>query len=236
MAIYDDTAEEDGSAWAEGLDLIQAAVGSAGPAPVRITRAELNSDPDALVGIDVILFGGGFAYPGYTLGITAVGKQRLRNFVANGGVYAGTCAGAYFACDELHYEGAVIGDESGYDLDLYDGPCYGPVAEIAQYPNWALAQIELPGHPSHEETGPSVTNAVWYAGGPYFPQPGAAVTVLATYADGGIAQEGEAAVIVSPYGAGMVLLWGPHFEVTDYGASTSNPALYAEIVRWFSMN
>jgi len=234
FAIYDDTAEADASAWAKGLDLIQAALEGAGVTVARIDRQALDTDAESLEGFDGIVFGGGFAYPGYTLGIDAEGKQRLRDFVGGGGVFVGVCAGAYFACDELLYEGETIGDESGYDLDLYDGRCEGPVAAVAHYPDWALAQIELPEHPSHASFGESLTNAVWYAGGPFFPDVDAGVTVLARYADSGIEQQGEPAVIARTVGEGTVLLWGPHFEVTDAGASETNPALFAATVRWFA--
>jgi len=232
FAIYDDTAEENGSAWAEGLDLLEAALGAEGTTPVRVDQARLNTDPDALAGLDGIVFGGGYAYPGYTLGISQEGKQRLRDFVTGGGIFAGVCAGAYFACDELLYEGEVIGDESGYDLDLYDGPCFGPVGGIAQYPDWALAHIEFPGHPSYEDFGHPFTNAVWYAGGPFFPGVEDGTAVLATYADD-VQQQGDAAVVARHVGEGTVLLWGPHPEVTDEGAAVTNPALFADVLRWF---
>ncbi len=233
FAIYDDTAEEQGSAWAEGLDLLEAALGAGGSDTVRVTQQRLNTDPDALAGVDGIVFGGGYAYPGYTLGIGPEGKQRLRDFVAGGGLYAGVCAGAYAACDELLYEGEVIGDESGYDLDLYEGPCFGPVGGIAHYPDWALARVEFPGHPSTDAFGHPFTNDVWYAGGPFFPGVEDGTTVLATYADE-VQQQGDGAVVARHVGEGTVVLWGPHFEVTDEGASPSNPDVFAEVLRWFA--
>lgn len=234
FAIYDDTAEADASAWAEGLDSIEAALEAAGSPTERIDRTALNSDPHALDGFDGIVFGGGFAYPGYTVGISDTGKQRLRAFVEAGGLYVGVCAGAYFACDELHYEGETFADESGYDLDLYPAACDGPVGEVAHYPDWALAQIDFEAHPSHAEFGDSFTASVWYAGGPYFSDVANEVEVLARYADPGIEQQGAPAVIAQPAGEGTVLLWGPHFEVTTEGASEDNPALFAEVVRWFA--
>jgi len=233
FGLYDDTAEADGSAWPEGLDFIEAALGAGGSTVVRLDQTKLNTDPEALADLDGLIFGGGFAYPGYTMGISAEGKQRIRDFVEGGGTYVGVCAGAYFACDELLYEGEVIGDESGYDLDLYEGPCMGPVGAIAHFPDWGIAQIEFPGHPSYADFGHPFTQEIWYGGGPFFPGVEAGTTVLATYADPGIQQEGDAAVVARHVGDGDVLLWGPHPEVTDEGATASNPDLFAEMLRWF---
>ncbi len=232
VAIYDDTESVYPGAWADGLDYIEAAMQAAG-----VERLQLNEEPGTLVGFDALLFGGGFAYPGYTSYITSAGKARIQEFIAAGGVYMGICAGAYFACDSLDYEGASYGDESGYTTDLYPSVCGGPVEEVSSYPTWAPATLSFPGHPAYEgfEEAP-FERQLYYAGGPFFADPPAEVEVLAQYADPG-EHQGLPAVITLPYGQGRVVLWGPHPEVLESEndptvLDASNRELYATVLRW----
>ncbi|MFH1466220.1 MAG: BPL-N domain-containing protein [Pseudomonadota bacterium] len=238
VAIYDDTAGPFASAWAPGLDAMEAAVLAAGYEPTRIGRDDLNDTPGLLHGFDALLFGGGYAYPGYTVHISAAGKARIQEFVAAGGAFVGICAGAYFACDSLAYEGAEFGDESGYDLDLYPGVCGGPVSEVSSYPTWAPATLDFAGHEAYEGFAAApFQRQLFYAGGPYFEAPPAGAEVLASYDDTG-PHQGLAAVIAVPYGAGRVVLWGPHPEVlevdepSDVTMDARNRELYARVVGW----
>lgn len=238
VAIYDDTDSIYASAWAEGLDAIEAAITAAGHTAVRIGRSDLNNVPGVLAGFDALLVGGGYAYPGYTVYVSGAGKARIQEFVHGGGAYVGICAGAYFACDSLSYEGATIGDESGYDMNLYDGVCGGPVDEVSRYPNWAPATLDFPGHEAYDgfDTAP-FQRQLFYAGGPYFEDPPAGVEVLANYGDEG-EHQGLPAVVGFPYGDGRVVLWGPHPEVLSVEdgppieMDERNRELYARVVAW----
>jgi len=238
VALYDDTASIYPSAWAEGLDAIEAAATAAGFDVERIGRDPLNGEPGLLQGFDALLFGGGYAYPGYTVHITGRGKARIQEFVAGGGAFVGICAGAYFACDSLDYEGVTYGDESGYDTDLYPGVCAGPVAEVSSYPVWAPATVDFPGHAAYEDFDEApFQRQIFYAGGPFFDAPPAGTEVLARYADPG-PHQGLAAVIARSYGAGRVVLWGPHPEVLSVASvpevtlDPGNRDLYARVVAW----
>ncbi len=238
VALYDDSDEAVPGAWAPGLDAIQEAIEAAGHHVQRIHRGELNGEPGALVGYDALLVGGGFAYPGYTVHISERGKARIQEYIHHGGTYVGTCAGAYFACDELDYEGHNWGDESGYDTNLYPGVCSGPVHEVSSYPHWAPATVDFPGHEAYAafDSEPFQTQ-IYYAGGPVFATPPGDVATLATYADEG-PHQGLPAVVTLPYGHGRVVLWGPHPEVLEVEESphvTLDPAnreLYATVVAW----
>jgi len=234
VAIYDDTAEDDPSAWDEGLQHIEDTLVAAGLTTGRITRSDLNDDPLVLDGYGAVVFGGGFAYPGYTLGISPTGKQLLRDFVDAGGGYVGICAGAYFACAALVYEGEYIDDESGYDLDLFDGVCFGPVADIASYPYWDVAEVAFTGHESYDAYSTSPFSAdVWYGGGPYFQYLPPGAEIVATYDNTGIEHHGTGAVLVQEYGDGHAVLWGPHPELPDWPVdATANRTLFAEVVSW----
>ena len=233
VALYDDTAEPDASAWDVGLGHIEDSLAEAGLTTARVTRDQLNHDTTALDGYGAVVFGGGFAYPGYTLGISQAGKQRLRDFVDGGGSYVGICAGAYFACAALVYEGMYIDDESGYDLDLFDGVCFGPVADIASYPYWDIAEVTFPGHVSYDTfSSTPFTANIWYGGGPYFEflPPGA--EIVATYENPGIHHQSTGAVLIQEYGAGQAILWGPHPELPDWPVDLSNRTLFGEVLRW----
>jgi glutamine amidotransferase-like uncharacterized protein len=237
IALYDDTDETVPGAWDPGLDAIEAAITAAGHHVQRIHRRELNEQAGLLHGYDALLFGGGFAYPGYTRLITERGKARIQEFVASGGAYVGICAGSYFVCDQLDYEGDTWDDESGYDTELYPSVCGGPVHEVSSYPVWAPATIDLPGHPAYDQLEGPTQRQLYYAGGPFFPEPPAEAEILATYADEG-PHQGLAAVITMPYGLGRVVLWGPHPELLEVeeqpeiSLDPGNRELYAAVVQW----
>jgi len=238
VALYDDSDVVGSSAWAAGLDYIQQAMEGAGHTVTRISREQLNETPGALSGYDALLFGGGYAYPGYTYLISAAGKARIQEYVHGGGVYVGTCAGAYFVCSSLAYEGQILDDESGYDIDLYQGACGGPVDEVSSYPDWAPASVSFPGHAAYEgfDQAP-FERQIYYAGGPFFEDPPAEAEVLATYHDEG-EHQGSGALITQPYGAGRIVLWGPHPEVLRVLSDPKseldpgNRDLYAQVVAW----
>jgi glutamine amidotransferase-like uncharacterized protein len=238
VAIYDDTDSAYPGAWGDGLDAIEAAVTDAGHIARRVTRLELNTEPGLLQGYDALLFGGGYAYPGYTVHISDAGKARIQEYIHGGGAYLGICAGAYFACDSLRYEGVTIDDESGYDIDLYDQVCGGPVDEVSSYPDWAPATISFPGHQAYQAfDADPFERQLFYAGGPFFPTLPDDAEALAHYADPGDHQ-GMAAAVTFPYGQGRVVLWGPHPEVLsvevgpDIELDAGNRELYATVLAW----
>lgn len=238
VAIYDDGDGRFPSAWAAGLDAIEEAMLAAGIESERLSRARLNEEATALEGFDALLFGGGFAWPGYTRFINPQGKERIRELVQGGGAFVGICAGAYFACDVVDYEGTSRDDESGYDLDLYPGICGGPVDELSHYPDWSLATVGFPGHESHEEVkAGSFQRQIFYAGGPFFEDPPDGVEVLARYENEG-PHQGFPAVVAVPHGEGRVVLWGPHPEVErvagmpEVESDEINRQIYASMVRW----
>ncbi len=242
VALYDDAEDFEAGAWGPGLDAIEAAITAAGHSVQRIHRADLNGQPGLLQGFDVLLFGGGFAYPGYTVHISDRGKARIQEYIQGGGAFVGICAGAYFACDSLDYEGHTWADESGYDTDLYPSVCGGPVHEVSSYPLWAPATIDFPGHDAYQdfEQAP-FQRQLYYAGGPFFPELPASAEVLATYGDQG-PHLGQPAAVTLPYGDGRVVLWGPHPEVLavdEHPETTMDPhnrELYAMVVRWAAGN
>jgi glutamine amidotransferase-like uncharacterized protein len=233
VGIYDDTASPSPGAWGEGLDLLEVALSDAGLLSERVTREQLNEPGFDLGRYRALVFGGGYAYPGYTLLITESAKARLRRYVEQGGVFMGVCAGAYFACNTIRWEGATYGDESGYTLDLFGGTCVGPIDELAAFPEWALSAISFPEHPAWQsfEAAP-FERTLWYGGGPTFVAKVGMGEVLARYAGDDLSVAGEAALLVIEREAGAVILWGPHPEVRDSGASADAWQLAGHLLQW----
>ena len=120
-----------------------------------------------------------------------------------GGVYAGTCAGAYFASRELRWHGEALGAESGYSLGFFPGTAVGPIYGLADYPNWAWSHLNADGLPHV---------SAWYAAGPWFDVPEGKSTVVAKYDIPGLPEDGKPAVVSVPVGEGEAVLWGPHPE------------------------
>ncbi|MFX1602581.1 MAG: BPL-N domain-containing protein, partial [Promethearchaeota archaeon] len=161
------------------------------------------SDGD-LSGYDMIAIPGGWAGT-YNVDLAGAGITEIRTFVGNGGAFFGVCAGAYFACDKLQWEGGFL----EYQLDLYDGYGIGPVDEIAAWPNYAMAEIVInTTSPLIDLSGEPANHSVMYYGGPWFDttdQEG--IHTLASYA-----ANNKSAMIAFEYEEGRVFLSGPHPE------------------------
>lgn len=111
----------------------------------------------------------------------------IRDWVRGGGSYLGLCFGAYLA-----------GREPGFDLLPGDTKGYAgsPGATVPDASDTVVA-VDWRGRRRH----------LYFQDGPAFElDHGADATVLATYTDG------QAAVVVAPYGKGRVGVSGPHPE------------------------
>lgn len=228
VAIYNDsgapadpvTGASRSGAWQDGIAAIKCMLDWMGLSHEEISYHDLN-DPsaDLLSLYDVLLFPGGFAH-WYNYWISSSGKNRIRNFVNNGGGYFGICAGSFFAADTVVWEGIPYGDGysynaygelTGYDLDLFSGTATGPVNGIAPWPAYGMATINFEAEseilPDYK-TAPYSEN-IFYYGGPYFTSPqGGSVKVLGNYE-----YNQEPALVAFAYGSGRVVLTGPHPEV-----------------------
>jgi glutamine amidotransferase-like uncharacterized protein len=154
--------------------------------------------------LDVLVFPGGNSDP-YVEDITAAGKEKIRDFVRDGGGYIGTCAGANFAAETVVWRGYVFTEGL---LDLVPGTADGPVNEIYPYPETGMCEVNYtaPDHPISKGLGD--TEWIYYWWGPKFiPNEGADVDVIGTYA-----VTDEPAMVAFEYGEGRVFLIGPHPE------------------------
>jgi len=172
-------------------------------ASVDILYASDINDGD-LTDYDMIAVPGGWAGT-YNVDLAGKGITEIRNFVGNGGAFFGVCAGAYFACDKLQWEGGFL----EYPMNLYEGYGIGPIEEIASWPNYAMAEIVINRtSPLIDLTGEPANHSVMYYGGPWFDTTDQEeVHTLATYT-----ANNESAMIAFEYGEGRVFLSGPHPE------------------------
>lgn len=156
------------------------------------------------------------------------GNQVIRDFVAQGGSYLGTCAGAYYACTTLDWN---KGEISGIrELAFYEGCANGPVYDWIENPisiydgSWKKAvRIKT-------EDGDSILTL--YDGGPVFaPHPSFAHArdtlslgrgkandseqdkgnheIIARYTD---LPDQPPAIIGGTFGKGRYVLSSPHIE------------------------
>jgi glutamine amidotransferase-like uncharacterized protein len=157
-----------------------------------------------LANYDMIAIPGGWAGT-YNVDLAGKGITEIRSFVEDGGAFFGVCAGAYFACDKLRWESGFL----EYQLDLYAGYGVGPIEEIADWPNYDMAEIAInQTSPLIDLTGEPANHSVMYYGGPWFEitdQEG--IHTLATYT-----ANNRSAMIAFEYEEGRVFLSGPHPE------------------------
>lgn len=153
---------------------------------------------------DMIAVPGGWAGD-YNIDLAGSGIIEIRNFIRDGGAFFGVCAGAYFGCDKLLWEGDVL----EYPLNLYNGYGIGPVEEIATWPNRDMTEIIInQTSPLIDLSGEPANHTIQYFGGPYFDIAGKeGIHSLATYA-----ANDESAMIAFEYEDGRVFLSGPHPE------------------------
>jgi glutamine amidotransferase-like uncharacterized protein len=158
----------------------------------------------ALNDYDLFVVPGGYAAD-YNDDLGYGGLNEIRSFVEGGGAFFGVCAGAYFACDNIVWEGSPI----EYSLDLFDGTGTGAIDAIAEWPNYNMCVVDLNKTNTLIDLSDEPDNhTVMYYGGPYFTlSDSSGAEVLATYRI-----NGQPAMIAFEKEAGRVFLSGPHPE------------------------
>ena len=151
---------------------------------------------------DLLWFPGGFAAE-YKNFISD--HSNIRDFVKEGGLFVGSCAGAYYASAVLRWQGT----DYEYPLKLFAGKGVGPLSGLIGWGETGLIELKE-NHPANSNFDHE--KEMYYFDGPYFePEDGEAVTVLARYH-----VNDEPAVISGEKGAGKYLLLGPHPEIGGY--------------------
>lgn len=167
---------------------------------------------------DLLWFPGGFAaeYKNYINE-----HSNIRNFVSDGGLFIGSCAGAYYASDILRWQGT----DYEYPLKLFEGKGVGPLSGQIGWGETGMIELEKE-HPVNQDF--SVEKEMYYFDGPYFePYDSASVTVLARYQI-----NSEPAIIAGDKGRGRYLLLGPHPEIGGYSGESQGFSPDGEGAQW----
>jgi glutamine amidotransferase-like uncharacterized protein len=208
VAIYSTYTYANGGAFSGLLPGISRAVENAGDVPLAITADYIKSSPSKLLlaNFKVLVCPGGYS-SGYMASLGTAGGTAIKNFATSGGGVMGICAGSYYLCASIVYDGTTI-----TELGLYAGQGKGELTDIATYPGGALTPIATNDTGGLGNLG---TLQIYYAGGPYFPTPlSSSAHTVSTYAYTGT-YSGDTSAIRFMYGSGHVLMSGPHPEVRN---------------------
>ncbi len=167
---------------------------------------------------DGLFMPGGWAGT-YNQRIRASGDQHIRDFVSGGGAYVGMSAGAFYACDVTIWEG----DYLDYPSDMFNGECIGPIPEIAPWPDYTMTTMDINLNLEANQYEPAQRDVLYY-GEPYFvPYGGQTVETFATWiVPGNPVADGAPGIIGVEYGAGRLLLVGPHPEIEEDDSRDNN--------------
>jgi biotin--protein ligase len=155
----------------------------------------------------VVCMPGGDMYD-YSQDLGAIGIKKIRSFVSNGGGYVGICGGAYFAGENIIWQGRQL---NMTPLAFFPATATGPINAIFPYPQNGMCEVNFinPEHPITQ----SLPDSSWilYSYGPAFTVRLTTNTVvLAKYAIGG-----KACVLARDYGQGRVFIIGTHPEFEE---------------------
>jgi len=161
---------------------------------------------------DVFFMPGGNASK-YSKDLKGDSVQKIREFVKDGGLFQGICAGAYFASEVFYYENPKTGNK--VDLKAEEDEILGVNhVKATSEPHEHLREEKIKNGCQvkvkyKDETGEDRFLQVYYNRGPYLKEIKDNVTPKGIYAD---IYEGEVAVAENDYGQGKVVVSGVHPE------------------------
>ena len=141
----------------------------------KVTGAQIREE-DALDDDTIALFLPGITNDNspYYEEIGEDGNKKIREYVENGGVFLGGCAGAYYACADILYDPPWLDQPktSQPGLNFFNGIAHGPVPHHAKEtgsPDWSVdcthAEIEFTGEDNKKKT----TDIIYGNGPMYYP-------------------------------------------------------------------
>lgn len=142
----------------------------------------------------------------YCAKLNGKGNTLIRDFVAKGGIYLGICAGAYYACEALDFQGRDYEVKGKRELAFFSGTAIGSLPHLTKgyYYDEELSSKAIV--PLHFTDGTQAD--FYYHGGCFFqPYHQSEFEPLAHYTDGNLA------IVTGRFGQGYYLLSGVHFEL-----------------------
>lgn len=141
------------------------------------------------------------------------GNKKIQDFVKNGGLYIGICAGAYYACRTIKWaerEGDAHAICEERELSFITATATGPVYDFIENGDYNKSWASLTTLSYRDKSFPA-----YYEGGPIFEDIGNETNIDAWYTTS--KTERQPAIISQAYGNGYVILASPHIEYTpDY--------------------
>lgn len=158
-------------------------------------------------GFSILCIPGGDMYQ-YAQDISLAGKEKIRDFIGDGGGYIGICGGAYFTGEKVIWQGNQL---PMTPLGIFSGTTKGPIDSIAPYPHCAMCKVNIldSTHPITQ----SESDSAWilYCYGPMFmPNNEADVSILGKYDIGN-----QPMMLAFDYGQGRVFIIGTHPEFEE---------------------
>lgn len=200
----------DGGAWPGLLPAVGRSIEASGHVPLAIRFQDVHAGRLTLATFKVLTVPGGYAY-GYKTGLAGA-EAHIRRFVRSGGGYYGICAGSFYASPSVVWQQVAY----PYQLALYPAETVGPIDDIAPWPHYALASVDLAdpllalggrvqalyyggGYHRLPATDPRLRSTPWGAPAP-----------VATFTTSSAA--GQAGIVRYGYGLGHVALSTMHLE------------------------
>lgn len=210
VAVYDDR-----GCWEPSTTASENMFRWMGYSVTRISARYINNAD--LSGFRLICVPGG-NMTNYAEDISPAGKEKMRQFVADGGGYIGLCAGSHFAAERVLWSDDTLPYEW---LGLFPGSTTGTIVEIYPYPNYGMCRVNI-ANDDHYITQPTAGDAMWilyYWGPALLPDPGTDVEVLGRYAVVDLP-----CMIACEYGQGRVFITGAHPEIEENSDRDSTDA------------
>ncbi len=180
--------------WDENVIAVENFLGDRG---FETTRFGGEGAGDETWDFDLMWFPGGFSaeYRAY-----GPDPEKVREFVREGGIFVGSCAGAYYASSVTVWNGVA----REQPLALFFGRAVGPVSALGP---WGTTTPVIAGEDLSRWVGEPPE--MYYMDGPELvPDDPGDAQVLAVYE-----ATGRPAIVAADYGEGRVLLVGPHPEL-----------------------
>lgn len=186
--------------------------------PARTVSAEQICQ-GALANASGLIIPGGADLP-YCEKLNGEGNRQIRQFVEQGGFYLGICAGAYYACQRVEFQGADYQVHGERELGFFEGVAQGSLPTLTNghyysesVESKAMVKLDFADFPADP------TACYYYHGGSTFFESSQAVRsaqVFARFADG------SPAIVSGQFGKGRYLLSSVHFEL--------DPQCYQELI------